>query len=313
VPQGDLSRARVWVGPRELPGSALIPTMPRLRESTSTGGRDWRGYPQWWVLPLDPAWLPEGAGPLRIRLENLGAPLLLGGDRFGGQESLYEGPSFGDWPNWVALKLEYDGDYRIAVTRALESRGTRSFEVDARGRRPLRGVHRIRIVTLRNNEGWMAWRSAALPASGPAALVFSGWAGHRGQARLAAGRAPRIDFPLGARRNFDLTAGGVRLCYAYEGERGEKAYGSYALSAPAGSLGAPGAPLDARLSFRTGMSDAPMFFVIDRKRPLPDTAAALGPCLPAGAAVIAGAAEILDATHNNYPEDTGRWAVDKVF
>jgi hypothetical protein len=314
VPQGDLSRARLQVGPHALPGSALVPTMPRLRESTATGGRDWRGYPQWWAVPFDPSWLPAGAEPLRIGLANAGEPLVVAGDRFSAQERVYEGPSFGDWPHWVALKLEYDGDYRIPVTLPLESRGSRGFVVDERGRRrALRGVHRIRIVTLRQNEGWLHWRTAPLPAGATTAAAFSAWSGHRGEARLFAGAAPPLTLPLGARKAFEVERQGVRLCHVYEGERGEKAYGSYALIGEASRLGTPGAPSTAQLRFSTGMSDSPMFFVIDRRRPLAETVAALGACLAPGTAAVRGAAEILDATHNNYPEDTGRWTVDKVF
>jgi hypothetical protein len=29
--------------------------------------------------------------------------------------------------------------------------------------------------------------------------------------------------------------------------------------------------------------------------------------------VVSGAAEVLEATKNNYPEDTGRWGVEKIF
>jgi hypothetical protein len=264
-------------------------------------------------VPFDPSWIPE-SGPLRVRLSNAGAPLVVGGDRFSGQQRVYEGPSFGDWPHWVALKLEYDGDYRIPVTASLESRGTRSFVVDPGGRRRgVRGVHRIRIVTLRQDEGWLYWRTAPLPAQGTAALALSAWAGHRGEADLFVGRAPRLTFPLGARKPFTVEAGGVRLCHVFEGERGEKAYGAYALVGEVSSLGTPGAPLAAQVRFRTGMSDAPMFFVIDRKRPLPETVAALAACTVPPGAAINGAAEILDATHNNYPEDTGRWTIEKVF
>jgi hypothetical protein len=313
APQGDLSRARLRVGPRELPGSALSPTMPRLRESTATGGRDWRGYPQWWVLPLDPEWLPPAGQPLRVALSVSGGELLLGGDRFAGQQRVYQGPSFGDWPHAVALKLEYDGDYRIPVTEPLQSQATRSFVVDEAGRRPWPGVHRIRLLTLRNTEGSLDWRSAALPRAGPAALVFSAWSGNRGEAALHAGQAPVIRFPLYSRGPFDVTAGGVRLCYRYEGERGDKAYGSFALSGPVETLGPPEAPVPAQLRFHAGLSDLPMYFVIDRKRPLAETVAAVADCVPPGAAIVPGAAEVLNASHNNYPEDTGRWAIDKVY
>jgi len=166
---------------------------------------------------------------------------------------------------------------------------------------------------LRNDEGWLAWRSAPLPRAGTAALVFSAWSGHRGQAELFAGRAPRLTFPLGARQAFDVAADGVRLCHGEEGERGEKAYGSYALVGDVSRLGTPGSAVDTLLRFRTGMNDTPMFFVIDRKRALEETVAALGACLPPSTTVVGGAAEVLDATHNNYPEDTGRWGVERVF
>ena len=62
VPRGDLQDAAIEVGARRWPGGAILPTMPRLRESTATGGRDRRGYPQWWALRLDPAALPANAG-----------------------------------------------------------------------------------------------------------------------------------------------------------------------------------------------------------------------------------------------------------
>jgi hypothetical protein len=314
VPQGDLGRVALRVGPQDLPGGALQPTMPRLRESTSTGGRDWRGYPQWWALRVDPAWLPAEGQPLRVRLTYDGAaPLRLGGDRFADQERVYEGPSFGDWPHAVALKLEYDGDYRIPVTLPLGSQGTRSSVIDARGRRPLARVHRIRLVTLRNNAGWLAWRSAPLPPGGSAALAFSAWSGQRGTATLALGGGARLELPLGAGADFRLEQDGLTLCHRYEGERGEKAYGSYALIGPVARLGPPGAPLDLQLRFTTGMSDQPLFFVIDRQRAPAATAAALGPCLAPGTPVLPGAAQVVDATHNNYPEDTGRWAVAAVY
>jgi hypothetical protein len=35
--------------------------------------------------------------------------------------------------------------------------------------------------------------------------------------------------------------------------------------------------------------------------------------VPAEASVADGATGIIDATRNNYPEDTGRWAVAEVF
>jgi hypothetical protein len=107
VPAGDLQGAVVTVGGRDHPGTALLPTMPKLRESTATGRRDRRAYPQWWALRFDPALLPRDAStPLKIRLRlPRGRAARLGGDRFPDQDRVYEGPSFGDWPRFVALKL----------------------------------------------------------------------------------------------------------------------------------------------------------------------------------------------------------------
>src|SRR6185295_3425199 len=48
VPRGDLSRVRLNVAGHDVDGGALEPTMTSPRQSTATGGRDWRGYPQWW-------------------------------------------------------------------------------------------------------------------------------------------------------------------------------------------------------------------------------------------------------------------------
>jgi hypothetical protein len=321
VPRGDLSRTTLQVGDQALSGSSLLPTMPRLRESTATGGRDWRGYPQWWALPLDPRRLPERGEPLRIRLVHGGSePLVLGADRFRREQRVYEGPSFGDWPHAVALKLEYDGDYRVPVELPLGSVSTRSFVLDAQGgRRPAPAVHRIRLLTLRSNEGWLDWESAPLPRARNVGLAFAAWSGQRGEAQLFAAAAAPFSFPLGARRDFDVAAGAVRLCQRAEGERGEKAYGSYLLLGPTAAVAGPGAfavgqPVRFHLRFRTGMSQQPMFFVIDRGRPERETAAQGARCdAPPGTALVDGAARVLDAAHNNYPEDTGRWAVDRVF
>lgn len=313
VPRGDLSGLTLEVAGQSLSASLLTPTMPRLRESTATGGRDWRGYPQWWVLPLDPALLPKDAAlPLTIRLRHHhGSVILLGGDRFSHQDRSYEGPSFGDWPHAVALKLEYDGDYRLPVTLPLGSLRTRSYVLGLDGSRsPLRSVHRIRLVTLGSNEGSLSWESAPVPAAPRVALGFSAYSGKRGRAEISANGVGAGSFPLGAGDDFDTEEGQYRLCYRAEPPRQEKAYGHYFLVGPVGSEG----PVSFRLRFRTGMSLEPMFFVIDRRRDFEDTAAAFPRCaLPQGLPLLDGAATILDATKNNYPEDTGRWRVAEVF
>src|SRR5207237_4555652 len=129
-------------------------------ESTATGGRDRRAYPQWWALRLDPSALPASAAePLRIRLSlPADQSARLRGDRFTGQEREYEGPSFGDWPHYAALKIEYDGDYRLPVAEALGSVGTESAVLTrSGGRRRLAAVLRIRVVVPGQDEGAIEW------------------------------------------------------------------------------------------------------------------------------------------------------------
>ena len=305
VPAGDLQGAVVTVAGREHPGSALLPTMPKLRESTATGRRDRRAYPQWWALPLDPALLPRDGTPLRIALRlPADREAWIAGDRFAEQGRVYEGPSFGDWPRFVALKLEYDGDYRIAVREPLGSVATRSFVRDADGkRREVKAAHRVRLITIGQNEGWAEWETAP-PPSAPAAFAWAAWSGTRGEAELSMDGRALLRFPLGATWDFAVEGSGYRLCHASEGIRGEKPYGTYVLSGPA----AGGRPSALGVRFRTGLAHEPLFYVIDagRAAPLP-----VDRCGVANATT--GAARVVDATKNNYPEDTGRWTVTGVF
>jgi hypothetical protein len=312
VPRGDLQDAAIEVGGRRFSGGALVPTMPRLRESTATGGRDRRAYPQWWALRLDAGALPATAAePVRIRLslpEDARAELR--GDRFAGQEREYEGPSFGDWPHYAALKIEYDGDYRIPVTDALGSVATESAIVGRDGRRAvLAGVHRIRLLVPTGDEAWISWESAPAPRAAPTTMLFAAYSGTRGEATLLVDGQPALAFPLGAPEDFEVTGGGWRLCHHAEPPRQDRAYGEYVLT---GTPARAGQPVAFRAEYRAGLSQEPLFFVIDRRAasaPLALGAAACG----AGPEVIDGAARILDATHNNYPEDTGRWTAAAVY
>lgn len=312
VPRGDLSNASLLVGETILPGTRLVPTMPRLPESTSTGGRDWRGYPQWWALPLSPELLPADASvPLRVRLlQRDESPLILGGDRFTGQEAWYEGPSFGDWTKVVALKLEYDGDYRIADRRELSSVSTRSFLLGPQGdRTPVPFVHRIRVVTLDGSQGGLSWETALVPTGKRVVLGFGAFSGMRGQAEMRIGGAA-LRFALGAREDFEVARGPFRLCYHAAGLRQEKAYGDYLLTGP--FVAGQGVPLE--VVFKTGMSLERKFFVLDRRPDPGELASALSRCsLPADSVLLSGVASILDGSRNNYPEDFGPWSIGGVY
>ncbi len=309
VPRGDLHGATVTLGGRTFSGDDVVPTMPRLRESTATGGRDRRAYPQWWALRLDPGALPATpAEPLRIGLRvPAEAGVTLRGDRFHGQDRAYEGPSFGDWPRFVALKLEYDGDYRVPVEVPLGSAGSSSAVRNASGERTTRpDVFRIRVVVPEHDEAWLAWETAPAPARGPAAFAFAAFSGTRGEAVLAVDGGDVLRFPLGAREDFVREGGGWRLCH-HPDPVDDRARGAYVLAGEP----RPGAPLALSARYRAGLSQEPMFFVIDRKRAAPPAAVAAA-CAP-GRPVTDGAARVVDGTHNNYPEDTGRWAVAAVY
>jgi 4-amino-4-deoxy-L-arabinose transferase-like glycosyltransferase len=312
VPRGVADGVTVEIGGRAHAGSELIPTMPRLPESTSTGGRDWRQYPQWWALPISAAELPaDAATPLVVRLSaRRRDPLCLRADRFGDQAQVYEGPAFGESPFTVALKLEYDGDYRRTARYPLRSAATRTTLVTAQGERcPASGVARVRLVTLAQNQGWTRWQSAPAPAA-RTAFGFHAYTGTHGVATLSIAGQKALEVPLDATGDYEVETGPYRLCRRARRERGNMAYGAFVLEGPTER----GRPLDLGLRFSTGMSERPMYVVVDSRRAFSDVAAAFDQCqVPAGVARASGAASIVDGTHNNYPADTGRWTVAAVY
>jgi hypothetical protein len=316
VPRGDTSVLSLDVGGHALAGEALQPTMPRLPEQTTTGGRDWRGYRQWWALPLRSEWLPASpAEPLRLELRaRPGAEVVLRGDRYGGQQRVYAGPSFGDWPHAAGSKLEHDGDYRIPVRRPLMSRATRSFVLGVDGNwEPRRALHRVRVVTLGANEGRLTWRTPPLPKAPRLALAFAGSsAGRARTAEVEFGGLRLRGFPLASERDFALDQPPLRLCFQALGRRGEHPYGAYVLTAPGVAAGAT-QPMAVR--FFTGMRDEPVLFALDTRPPeqRPRADAGAGCELPEGTLRVEAYGSDLDARHNNYPQDTGRWRVEQVY
>jgi hypothetical protein len=102
---------------------------------------------------------------------------------------------------------------------------------------------------------------------------------------------------------------GWRLCHRAEPPRQDRAYGEYVLT---GTSPRPGESARLRVAYRAGLSQDPMFFVIDRRASSVDLVRAARHCGVAGG-VLDGAARIVDATHNNYPEDTGRWTVASAY
>jgi len=131
-----------------------------------------------------------------------------------------------------------------------------------------------------------------------------------GQVRVVAGRLSLGEGQeVGGLRD-DLRSEGYRLCYRAEPPRGHTPYGVYSLIGPVPQH----VPLTLSVRFWAGMSVEPMFFVIDHKRTSADLEVAHARCdPPREAARLDGVGRILDATHNSYPSDVGRWAVDAVY
>ena len=309
IPDGNPRGLSAVVNGREL--APWIPTMPRFGESTAAGGRDRAGYRQWWALRLPPEILASSSIEVVLRSSGRG-PVVVYGDRFREQESWYEGPSFGDWPHLAAVKLEYDGDYRLPVRRRLESAGTSSFVVRGDGTRSeFPGVHRIRILELGTNEGRLSWETAPVPSSGEAAIGFFAYSGKAGSATMLVEETPAITFPLGSASDFDADFPPHRLCHRAEPARGDMAYGGYVLFTPVAREG----PVALTVRFLSGMSAEPLFFSLDQRQDAERLSALIARCRPGAASIkrVEGVGRIVDATANHYPEDTRRWSVVSVY
>jgi hypothetical protein len=150
-------------------------------------------------------------------------------------------------------------------------------------------------VTLASNEGWLSWESAAPAADAKeAAFVFTAEVGGGGAA---------------AELSVDGAPAAGRVCLRPVGA-GDHPLRQYVLS---GIAARAGRPLRFEARFRTGMRDESAYFALAREQGGLDRAA-LGPCAPPpGVERVAGVGRILDASHNNYPADTGRWTVAQVF
>ena len=117
-----------------------------------------------------------------------------------------------------------------------------------------------------------------------------------------------LGFPLGPASDFDVSGQGWRLCYRAEPPRQDRAYGAYVLTGPASA----GEAVRVRAQYRAGLSQDPLFFVIDR-HPDPARLERAARACGLGGPVVDGAARIVDGSRNNYPEDTGRWSVSQVY
>jgi hypothetical protein len=311
APSGELASARIRVAERTYSGADLFPAMPPMGESTTAGGRNPRRYRQWWALPLEPDALPSSSGSLTLALSyEDGPPLSLFGDRFREAERIYEGPSFGDWPHVAAPKLEYDGDYRLPVRLPLGSQGSRSFRVERDGtRKRMKDVLRIRIVSLESNEAHFSWRSAPR-GDGPAAGVgFFAHSQGTADADLFVDDQRVLSFPLASDSDFEIREDGYRLCHLAEGMRGDHAYGAYVLAFPTRRS----EPLTFLTRYRSGMSLRPLLFSLDPEGDLSTLRGLADTCGLSRNDVLLAGAEIVSASRNSYPEDTGRWSVAEVY
>jgi hypothetical protein len=314
IPDGDPTDLTVEVNGKSIPGSQLVPTMPRFGESTTAGGRNRRVYPQWWALRLEHELLPGSApATLTVRVKTRGrTDIVLNGDRFRDQNKVYEGPSFGDWPHLAAIKLEYDGDYRLPVRLPLQSADTKSYVIDSSGeRRPTRSVHRIRIVTLQSNEAELRWETPPVTSAEELALGFFAYSGRNGSGELFVGDEYALTFPLGSGEDFEIEQAPYRLCHRAEPPNGDTAYGGYILLMPPEERDGP-VPLSVR--FRSGMSIEALFFSLNVDENPEKLRELAEHCeVPDTGSLLNGAFRVVDASRNRYPEDTGRWSVRDVF
>jgi 4-amino-4-deoxy-L-arabinose transferase-like glycosyltransferase len=311
APSGELGSARIRISERTYSGADLFPAMPPMGESTTAGGRNPRRYRQWWALPLSPDALPSSSGSLTVSLiYEDGSPLSLFGDRFRDAERVYDGPSFGDWPHVAAPKLEYDGDYRLPVRRPLASQGSRSFRLERDGtRRAMKEVLRIRIVSLASNEAHFSWRSAPRGKARAKGVAFYAYSQGNASADLFVDEERTLSFPLASEEDFEIREDGYRLCHRAQGTKGEHAYGAYVLAFPAQRSD----PATLLTRYRSGMSLRPLLFSLD---PEGDPAALVELAEQCGLQkreVVVDGAEIVSASSNSYPEDTGRWSVAEVY
>ena len=305
IPDGDPRGVRVALNGRAFAPEALVPTMPRFGESTAAGGRNRREYRQWWAIRLTPDDLPRSApAVLKIDVEaRERRDVRLYGDRFRDQERVYEGPSFGDWPHLAQVKLDYDGDYRLPVRLPLQSADTRSDRKSA---------HRIRLVSLANNEGRLLWETEPVGTEERAVAAFFAYTGSRGRAELLVEGEPVLSFPLGSDRDFEIEAPPYRLCFRVDPPRASMPYGGYVLTMDNKTEGT--GPIALGAKFVSGMSVESMFVSLDMRRTdakaLVDLAAR---CDIGQQRHVVGVGRLVEAETNSYPKDTGRWSVAEVF
>jgi hypothetical protein len=312
-PTGDTSGLSISINGTPHMGTELVPTMPRLAESTTTGGRNPLTYRQWWALPLPAHVLgSEGATTIDIRLRVTSpASFVLFGDRYRDEQTHFEGPSFGDFPRAVALKLEYDGDYRIPAKHPLESERTESRTLKVgQDAQSADMIFRIRVLTLSSNEGGLTFETEAALGR-QTAWGFFAYSGSRDEAEIRTETAGPFRFPLGSVKDFSVEGEGSQLCYRARRERAGSSYGGYVLLTRKAQ---PGRSEMVTVSFRSGMSIEPLHFHLDNRALPSELAKLFDECrVPATVAHQKGAARILDASRNSYPDDTGKWRVGSVY
>jgi hypothetical protein len=303
--------------------SLLQPSIPPMPESIPFA-EEARSYPQWWIAPLSSELLDQVAseGCLRaeIKIRSAG-DVKIRADRFEGQASVLEAPSFGEWPKAVGLKPEYDRDFRLVSRYHIESGATQTTLVRGSQTRVLRAIARIRVLGLQDRTGRVVFDAAPSRISakgGPAVLGFSARSGMRGrgEAELLVNGRRLIRFPIGHFSSYERTSGAWRLCYRDLTPNNPEAFearGHYYLRGP---LGCVTERCRVAVEFLPGLDDRPLFFTTEPAPRQPAEEAHHAPLTACGFGVadpdwVFG--RLVDGTSNRYPEDRGRWAVSVVF
>jgi hypothetical protein len=173
----------------------------------------------------------------------------------------------------------------------------------------MKDVLRIRIVSLASNEAHFSWRHAPRGDEPAAGVGFFAHSQGTADAELFVDEEHVLSFPLASDSDFEIREDGYRLCYVADERRGDHAYGAYVLVFPTRRS----EPMTLLTRYRSGMSLRPLLFSLEPEGD-PSTLGELAEtCGLSKDEVLLAGAEIVSASRNSYPQDTGRWSVAEVY
>ena len=252
VDDGDARDLRlVFDSGLEIPGASLVPTMPSFGLATVRGGRDPRGFPQWWIVRWRPEMSPNG----RLAVTVHGDPgSTLAGDIGPDPPGTHHGLSLGHWPHVSVYRLMHEGEYRLPVHQPVDpSRRTSGMS----GRPSVPGTYGVRLVALDDDAGGAAWITAPVPAGDVVTAIWAR-AGRAAPAEMQTPSGP-VAFEMGGPGPWSGAGGELRYVPTGEYE------GWYFLRTRAASPG----PLTLGVRPLQQMSSVPKYFLPDLRNAPP--------------------------------------------